>query len=549
MGETGWYFCGRERLLRRVIGWLEGAERGLFAVTGSPGTGKSALLGRIATLSVPALRAVAEEEGALNDTPNSALPPLGSVDMALSCRNKTLDDCLHAVADALDLPAHGDGWRAAAQVVQQVGELGRRVTVVLDGLDEAKAAEAVPIAADLLRPLADLPGVRVLVGTRPHRVGGTAVSSSTGPLLQALAPDETAVLDDEPDTRADLIAYARRRLLGAEHSRCAAGRHSPGTGPCASPTPAAGSSCTRGSPPAPYWARCLGPAVRTTSRTWTDCWPSNLTAVLDEEFGRCPDPARLRDLLRPLAWAEGAGLPRRDLWPVLAGALSIREARYGDEDVAWVLEHAGFHVVESGESGQTVYRLYHQALIDHFRGTSPWDAHARITRALLATLPGRGPSAWQSARPYLSPASADARARGGSAAQADARPRLPYLCRPHAHVRGRTRSARAFHVARGPPVSAIRPPSALAVAAAAAAHPPHDGDVRGAHPHRLVPRPYRRTGRAGGRLDGSGRLQRHAPRAFRSGAIPGVPRIQRGAGGGCLSGRGRNSTTVGPGHR
>ncbi|OSP25911.1 hypothetical protein B7767_41910, partial [Streptomyces sp. 13-12-16] len=85
----------------------------------------------------------------------------------------------------------------------------------------------------------------------------------------------------------------------------------------------------------------------------------NLTAVLDEEFERSPDPERLRDLLRPLAWAEGAGMPRRDLWPKVAEALSDRGARYGDEDIAWVLEHAGFHVVESGESGQTVYRLYH----------------------------------------------------------------------------------------------------------------------------------------------------------------------------------------------
>ncbi|MEV7285283.1 WD40 repeat domain-containing protein [Streptomyces sp. NPDC093252] len=402
VGETGWYFCGRERLLRRIIGWLEHADRGLFAVTGSPGTGKSALLGRIATLSVPALRAVAEEEGALNDTPNSALPPLGSVDLALSCRNKTLDDCLRAVAVALDLPSGDGGWLTASQVVRQVGERGRRVAIVVDGLDEAKAAEAVPIAADLLRPLARLPGIRVLVGTRPHRAtGGTAATTHTGPLLQALAPDETAVLDDEPGTRDDLTAYARRRLLGAEHS------------------PLRGREAL-----ARDWARRIADAsdgiflyARVATRAVLgalarsgapDGRPDldrlllgSMTAVLDEEFGRSPEPERLRDLLRPLAWAEGAGLPRRDLWPVLAGALSGRAVHYGDEDIAWVLEHAGFHIVESGESGQTVYRLYHQTLIDHFRGTSPWDAHARITRALLSVLPGRGPAAWRSAPPYL----------------------------------------------------------------------------------------------------------------------------------------------------
>ncbi|MFI2506691.1 hypothetical protein [Streptomyces sp. NPDC018972] len=400
VGETGWYFCGREQLLRRVIAYLEHAEHGLFAITGSPGTGKSALLGRIATLSVPALRAAAEEEGALHDTPSSALPPLGSVDLALSCRNKTLDDCLRAVADALNLPTHGDGWLSAAQVVRQVGELGRRVTVVLDGLDEAKPAEAVPIAADLLRPLADLPGVRVLVGTRPHRADGKAVTAGAGPLLQALAPDETAVLDDEPETRADLAAYARRRLLGAEHSPLR-GREELAGAWAQRITDASGGIF--------LYARVATRALlRVLARSGPDERPDlhrllagNLTAVLDEEFERSPDPERLRDLLRPLAWAEGAGLPRRDLWPRVAEALSGRGARYGDEDIAWVLEHAGFHVVESGESGQTVYRLYHQALIDHVRRTSPWDAHARITRALLATLPGRGPTVWESAHPYL----------------------------------------------------------------------------------------------------------------------------------------------------
>lgn len=401
VGETGWYFCGRRRLMRRLIAWLAEADRGLFVITGSPGTGKSALLGRIATLSVPDLRTVAEAEGALNDTPNSELPPLGSVDLALSCRNKTLDDCLRAVADALDLPLRGDGWLRAAQVVREVGELGRRVTVVLDGLDEAKPAEAVPIASDLLRPLAELPGVRVLVGTRPHRAGGAAVSADAGPLLQALAADETVVLDDEPETRADLAAYALRRLHRAEHS-----------------------PLRNREDLARRWAERVADAsggiflyARVASRAVLDALArsgavdrdlrletllsSGLSAVLDEEFARSPDPERLRDLLRPLAWAEGAGLPRRDLWPALAGALSGRGRRYRDEDVAWVLEHAGFHIVESGESGQTVYRLYHQALIDHFRRTSPPDAHTRITRALRATVPGRGPAAWESAHPYL----------------------------------------------------------------------------------------------------------------------------------------------------
>ncbi|CAL9623929.1 hypothetical protein [Streptomyces sp. enrichment culture] len=401
VGETGWYFCGRSRLMRRLVSWLTDAEHGLFAVTGSPGTGKSALLGRIATLSVPGLRIVAEEEGALSGTPNAELPPLGSVDLALSCRNKTLDDCLGAVADTLDLPCRRTGWLRAAQVVREVGELGRRVTLVIDGLDEARAGEAVPIAADLLRPLADLPRVRVLVGTRPHRAGGTEVSADAGPLLRALAADATAVLDAEPETRADLTAYARRRLLGAERSPLR-GRDGLALEWAERIAETGGGMflyarvATRA-----VLAALARPDAADRDLRLERLLAGGLSAVLDEEFARSPDPERLRDLLRPLAWAEGAGLPRRDLWPALAGALSTGGRVYRDEDVAWVLEHAGFHVVESGESGQTVYRLYHQALIDHFRDMAPTAAHTRITRALLATVSGRGVGPWESAHPYL----------------------------------------------------------------------------------------------------------------------------------------------------
>ncbi|OLO34624.1 hypothetical protein PZ61_0231715 [Streptomyces sp. MNU77] len=400
VGETGWYFSGRHRLMRRVIDWLTGGKHGLFAVTGSPGTGKSALLGRIATLSVPSLRAVAEEEGALNHTPNSALPPLGSVDLALSCRNKTLDDCLRAVADALQISVPTDGWLQAPHVVERIGALGRPVTVVFDGLDEAQPAEAVSIAADLLRPLADLPGVRVLVGTRPRRAGGDAMPHTTwgGPLLGALAPDELAVLDDEPESAADLKAYALRRLTGD------------------------GSPLKGQVGLAQVWADRIGGAsngiflfARIAARAVSgeleaggspegrlgELLSGGLTEVLDREFGRSADPGRLRDLLRPLAWAEGAGIPRRDVWPVLATALADDGRAYRDEDVSWVLQEAGFHLVESGESGQTVYRLYHQALIDHFRDQSPPDAQQCITRALRAMVPGGTTEAWESVSPYL----------------------------------------------------------------------------------------------------------------------------------------------------
>jgi hypothetical protein len=69
---------------------------------------------------------------------------------------------------------------------------------------------------------------------------------------------------------------------------------------------------------------------------------------------------------------------------------------YGDDDVRAVLATAGWYVKESGEDGQTVYRLYHQTFADHFRAQTPGVEHkvqATITgalRALAERLPGGG---------------------------------------------------------------------------------------------------------------------------------------------------------------
>jgi hypothetical protein len=58
---------------------------------------------------------------------------------------------------------------------------------------------------------------------------------------------------------------------------------------------------------------------------------------------------------------------------------------------------------ESGEDGQTVYRLYHQTFADHFRGEALGAEHevqATITSALRA-LAEQLPRGWLDANPYL----------------------------------------------------------------------------------------------------------------------------------------------------
>ncbi len=53
VGESGWFFSGRKRLLSELVDWLNNAKKGVRIVTGPPGSGKSAVVGRLATLSDP----------------------------------------------------------------------------------------------------------------------------------------------------------------------------------------------------------------------------------------------------------------------------------------------------------------------------------------------------------------------------------------------------------------------------------------------------------------------------------------------------------------
>src|SRR5262249_48503277 len=81
------------------------------------------------------------------------------------------------------------------------------------------------------------------------------------------------------------------------------------------------------------------------------------------------------------------------------------EIGYGEKDVDWLLANYGHYVVESGEDGQAVYRLYHQLLIDHLRKANSRGASAFtvIALALLALNDDqtRGGGRPEAANPYL----------------------------------------------------------------------------------------------------------------------------------------------------
>src|SRR5262249_15815849 len=100
--------------------------------------------------------------------------------------------------------------------------------------------------------------------------------------------------------------------------------------------------------------------------------PAEVGDALSAYLDRLPDPRRIRDVLRPLAWPFGPGLPWGTIWPKLAKALATAPgAAIDDQTIKSVLDAAGDLVVESSDAGEPVYRLFHEALAENLRATTP----------------------------------------------------------------------------------------------------------------------------------------------------------------------------------
>ncbi|MFC4066484.1 DnaJ C-terminal domain-containing protein [Actinoplanes subglobosus] len=157
-------FQGRRREVLLLAGWLDGRDDvRVRVVTGSPGVGKSALLGVLVCAAHPVLREPTRPIWDHIDRPPDANPALA----ALHARQRSLDDLRQSLVRQLSLPGeHADPVAAIA---------ARREppVIVIDALDEAVDPQAV--MSGLLMPLAEgvradgRPICRLLVAMRPWK--------------------------------------------------------------------------------------------------------------------------------------------------------------------------------------------------------------------------------------------------------------------------------------------------------------------------------------------------------------------------------------------
>ncbi|MEU9147889.1 caspase family protein [Streptomyces sp. NPDC048349] len=426
--DGGWFFSGRRNVLGRITEWLAVRQPGLFLVTGSAGSGKSAVLGRIATLSDPAHRKDIVRHRAL--APGDPDPGERAVDASLHLRGYTVQQLAEAIARELDLPVPQTPAALIAEVEKKWPAAcpDRLPALVLDGLDEAAPDQAHPIVEQLLAPLSRL--VCVLLGSRdrpfrPQQQLQEPLDEAVSRLLDVRA--RACDLDDESGTQDDIRTYCLRRLQARElipgDAATAAGliadRASAHTGGFLFARMATDSVTRR-------FAAASERSDGSEPLDWAKAIPSSISAAFTEDLAEGPKrerdgvvlPHAAEDLLTALAWSAGNGMPARGVWEAAASALGSGGTAYGPQDVDWLLNTYGRYIVEDTDGVQAVYRLYHREFIGHLRHTAQEsDAAYRVASALVRLLREQTADATviEAANPYVR------RSFAAHAAAADAR--------------------------------------------------------------------------------------------------------------------------------
>lgn len=377
-----WSFTGRRAVLVRIVAWIRAELPGAFLVTGSAGSGKSAVVGRIVALSQPARRRVVLEHAPLEA--GDPDPGMGAVDAGVHLRGMGAQDLATALAERLHLPAPGSCW----QLVGAVAEMPYPPVLVFDGVDEAVPEQAIEIVTDLLVPLSVV--ASVLVAIRHEEFGrysptsGQQAALRLGGLFGANTP--VVNLDAEPDTRHDIERYLTRQLHCAGRTDLVAR---------VAPTLARKAATRQGG--FLYARTVISQIVRGVIDAHAPGWEGQLAAttaealehdlssgILVRDGVELPDAAR--DLLRALAWGMGRGLPAQGVWETVATALSPAGVTYRAADLEWVLERYGCHVIADEQDGEAVYRLSHRTVVEHLLACSPNVAGRPAGQALAEAL-------------------------------------------------------------------------------------------------------------------------------------------------------------------
>ncbi|WP_433217476.1 protein kinase domain-containing protein [Microtetraspora malaysiensis] len=369
-------FTGRRKELRR-LSWLLGTEprdtgtaTTLGVVTGSPGVGKSALLG---VLVCAFHRGLAESTRLVWQHVSRALVTVRGPFAAVHGRGRRLDEIVGSFARQLGMPA----MDFPDDLVDAIAALPAPPALILDALDEADNGPLV--MEELVIPLArairpdGAAASRLIVGVRKYGdyLPLRYMAKRDGYLADLDDQSREVLEDDLEEYVGELLkastAYADREAVRNSFAR--------GVAASLSATPEQGVRHRWGEYlVAGLFTRHM---VATTldgpiedaefARHYGETAPRNLPEVLALDLNHGMPPL-LRPLLSALARTYGDGMPLSVLRRVVQVYLDdfpppdIRELRE-------VLDAGRFYLRQAtDEDGTTLYRLFHQGLADHLLG-------------------------------------------------------------------------------------------------------------------------------------------------------------------------------------
>ncbi len=406
-----WDFTGRQEALRRIVTWLTdpAGNRPGLVVAGAPGSGKTAVLGLIASLADPRHHSHVPKERVGVDA--DALPPPDSFSAVIYAAGLSAE----VISDALAHATRRAGTSTPVVLIDAVDEADEPKLLVdsvlkpllLDGSARLLLGIRTEPAAELsdLCDEVDLDGdFADPEGMRSHVEHVLLQATEASPFRQV--PAETVSQVAEDIARVAGPSFLVGRLL----AQMLAGRAEP---------PDLHPGWDAELPRLPgeilerdlterftreHYRRIRQERAERLDREQAEQVDREQAEQLDREqaerLGR-EQAERAFDLLRPLAFAEGNGSPDEDIWAGLAGRMAERTYDYAD--VLWLREYVGSYAVRSTDQGHDVYQPHHLSLAEHLRHVSdPRAVHRHFVDFLVDHTPVRadGTRDWERAGFY-----------------------------------------------------------------------------------------------------------------------------------------------------
>ncbi|WP_327001105.1 hypothetical protein OHA72_39080 [Dactylosporangium sp. NBC_01737] len=401
-GEVSWFFEGRAGERRAVVRWLGTHDTGLLVVGGPAGAGKSALLGHLLVQTLPEVREALVRRGLIDPLPAGDRPPDEVFDATIHLARLIVAQVLDRVAQGAGLgapPSAADRSHGLANdldwLADRLARRDRPFTVLMDALDES--GDPVGIAVTLVRRIASLPGVRVVLGSRVStREAPDHPGHGDRDILDALGDADVVTVGREPDA---VLRYVERRLREARdhppRDFTELHRRRPGDDVIRQTA-----ERVAGNDREFLFARLVVQELIQDPTLLTPGRARSLERLLAGTHRQLFDVTLARmgrthdafvPLIEALSLARGRGLPIADgIWGTIADGLS-GGAGTSRADIQLLLDQTPAYVVIDVSHGQTVYRLAHRALVEHFAGDGQPDRIRRAGRVLLDLAGGHAP--------------------------------------------------------------------------------------------------------------------------------------------------------------